>query len=42
LKTKSENLAEDDECSPMMVVESFGDHSVKINQKDLSFGKKTQ
>jgi hypothetical protein len=25
MKTKSENLAEDDECSPMMVVESFGD-----------------
>ena len=43
LKTKSENLAEDDECSPIMVVESFGDHSGgKNNQKDLSFGKKNQ
>jgi hypothetical protein len=29
MKTKSENLLEDEECSPMMAVESFGDHSVK-------------
>ena len=33
------------EGSPMMIVESFGDHSVRDNSsssKDLSFGKKSQ
>jgi hypothetical protein len=32
------------ECSQMMVVESFGDHSARecSDSKDLSFGKKSQ
>lgn len=33
------------EGSPMMIVESFGDHSARDNSgssKDLSFGKKSQ
>lgn len=41
VKSKSENIVEDEETSPMMVVESFcGDQSVKTSTKDLSFGKK--
>jgi hypothetical protein len=31
MRTKSENLIEDEECSPMMVVESFGDNSIKTS-----------